>query len=379
MRVALYHPWIYLRSGLERTILELARRSRHTWTLHTSHYDADGTYPELRAFGIRETGRVSVRRTYGAVFSAAARVAATRLDLDGARALVVCCDGIGSFVTLRNRGVPVVNLCFTPLRAVYDAEYRARHLARRGGLRLPALAVEGAYRVVDRLLWTRYRRVVCISETVRDRVTAGGLYPREAMQVMYPGVDARAIAPSGRFEPFFFLPGRIMWTKNLELGIEAFGRLRARGAQGHRLVVAGMVDGKSQAYYARLRELAGDGVAFHLAPTDAQMDDYYARCTAVLFTAFNEDLGLTPMEAMARGKPVVAVNRGGPREVVDDGVTGFLVPPEPGPFADAMLRLVADPAATRAMGEAGAERVRRFTWQRFVAAFDDLLDEAVAG
>ena len=104
------------------------------------------------------------------------------------------------------------------------------------------------------------------------------------------------------------------------------------------------------------------------------MQDYYGRCAAVLFTAFNEDLGLTPMEAMARGKPVVAVNRGGPREVVEDRVTGYLVEPDADRFSEAMAELVADPARLRAMGRAGLERVKRFTWERFVADLDDLIE-----
>ena len=376
MRIALYHPWIYVKSGLERTILEIAKRSRHQWDIHTSHYDAEGTFPELREFRIRETGRVSVKRNYGAVLGASARVARTRLDLDGAHALVVCCDGVGTFITLRNASVPIVNLCFTPLRAVYDPEYRKRHLARQGTRRVVALILEKGYRVVDRLLWRRYDRVVCISEAVRERVRDGGLRARDDMVVFYPGVDGSHIAASERFDPFFFLPGRIMWTKNIELGIEAFLKFRRATGEQFRLVIAGMVDEKSKDYFARLRSMAaGDAaIAFHIAPTDAEMQDYYGRCAAVLFTAFNEDLGLTPMEAMARGKPVVAVNRGGPREVVEDRVTGYLVEPDVDRFSEAMAELVADPARLRAMGRAGLERVKRFTWERFVADLDDLIE-----
>jgi glycosyltransferase involved in cell wall biosynthesis len=380
MRVALYHPWIYVKSGLERTILEIARRSRHRWDIYTSHYDAQGTYPELDELGIRETARVSVKRNYGAVLAASARVAGTRLDLEGVDALVVCCDGVGSFITLRNARVPIVNLCFTPLRAVYDTEYRRRHLSRQGIRRVLALFAERAYVAVDRLLWRRYRSVVCISETVRDRAAQGGLRRRKDMVVLYPGVDGAMIAASDRFEPFFFLPGRIMWTKNIELGIAALQAFRRATGRDWRLVIAGMVDEKSQEYIARLRTMAGDegAIEFHIAPTDAEMWDYYDRCTAVLFTAFNEDLGLTPMEAMARGKPVIAVNRGGPREVVEDRVTGYLVEAEPGRFCDAMTLLTSDVARLRAMGRAGLERVKRFTWEKFVSGLDDVLEATVA-
>ncbi|RYF38719.1 MAG: glycosyltransferase, partial [Comamonadaceae bacterium] len=122
----------------------------------------------------------------------------------------------------------------------------------------------------------------------------------------------------------------------------------------------------------------GNGVEFHLSPTDAQMRDYYDRCSTMLFTAFNEDLGLTPMEAMSSGKPVIAVDRGGPREVVEHQVTGYLVPADPNSFAVAMELLLSDPARLRRMGAAGLERVRRFDWDRFVGDIDDALDRMVA-
>ena len=380
MKVALFHPWIYLKSGLERTILEIARRSRHEWVLYTTHYDAQGTYPELADFDVREVNRVSVQRSYGAVLGASRRIARAKLPLDDVQALVVCCDGVGSFITLRNAAVPALNLCFTPLRAVYDEEYRARHLARQGRRRWAALAMERAWRAIDPWLWRRFRHVVFISDAVRQRAAAGGLLARnQSWEVLYPGIEVAQAHASGRFEDFLFLPGRIMWTKNIELGIEAFLQYRRATGAATRLVVAGMVDAKSREYFARLQQLAGDGhgVEFVLSPPDAQMRDLYDRCSAVLFTAFNEDLGLTPMEAMASGKPVIAVDRGGPREVVRHQETGYLVPADPNAFALAIELLLADPARLRRMGEAGLQHVRRFGWDRFVAGLDDSLDRMV--
>ena len=380
MRVAIYHPWVYLKSGLERTLLELARRSRHDWTIYTSHYDPDGTFPELSALPVVECGRVSVRRAYAPVLSAAARIATLRLDPAKFDALVVSCDGLGDLLTLRNRTRPVMALCFTPLRAVYDAEYRARHLARMGWKRPLALGFEAGWRALDAACWRRYDAAVAISETVRQRIAEGGLMAAERIGILYPGIDGARIGAVEGHDDYFLVAGRIMWTKNIELAIEAFARARPSLPPGWRLVIAGMVDAKSRDYAAtlRMRAEAVGGIEFVEGPDDATMRRLQEHCAALLFTPFNEDWGITPLEAMACGKPVIAVDRGGPRESVLDGVTGVLAPDRPEAFAEAMLALAADPGMQRRMGLAAAERARQFTWDRFVGGMDAALERMVA-
>ena len=63
MKIAIYHPWVYLKSGLERTILEIFKLSEHEITVFTSHYDKQGTYPELADHNIVEINPVSVERS----------------------------------------------------------------------------------------------------------------------------------------------------------------------------------------------------------------------------------------------------------------------------------------------------------------------------
>lgn len=380
MRIALYHPWIYVMSGLERTIMEIKRRSRHDWEIYTGYYDAERTYPELKQMGVKELKRVSVDRRYGAVIGAGIKIATTRIERDGLDAMLVSCDGLGSFINFANPGIASVCLCFTPLRAVYDPEYRSRRLSRSPAVRMAQLVVEKAYRRLDKIAWRRYRHVFCISEEVKRRVLEGGLCEPGRIQVAYPGIDGAQRSLSLQREPFFFLPGRIMWTKNLELAIEAFRLFKARTGSDFTLKIAGMVDGKSRPYYAKLRELTrGDAcVEFIVDPTDAQMKDHYRRCDAVLFAAFNEDLGITPMEAGMFGKPVIAVDRGGPREVVVHEQTGLLVEPEAEAFCAAMTRLVAQPDVALRMGAANFERSKLYTWDKFVGSLDDYFDTVPA-
>jgi glycosyltransferase involved in cell wall biosynthesis len=376
MRVAIYHPWIYVKSGLERTLLEITRRSRHEVTLYTSHYDRAGTYPELADCRIVEVGRVSVRRDYAPVLGAAWQMARLRLDPAAHDVLVVSCDGLGDLLALRNRSRPLMSLCFTPLRAVYDDEYRARHLRRMGWKRPLALGFEAGWRVIDRLCWGRYDHVLAISDTVRTRIAAGGLREAGRVEVLHPGADTAHIVPGRESERYFLVAGRVMWTKNIELAVEAFALARQHLGPEWRLVIAGMVDAKSRDYAARVMARGAEigGVELVEGPSDAAMRDLYRRCTAFLFTPFNEDLGIIPIEAMASGKPVIAVNRGGPCETVLDGETGFLVPDTPAAFADCMIRLAKDPALARRMGAAGPAQAARFGWDQFVAGFDKAVE-----
>jgi glycosyltransferase involved in cell wall biosynthesis len=302
------------------------------------------------------------------------------LPLDGARALMVSSEGLGNMVALRTWGLPVFCLCLTPLRVAYDPHARERYFNTRPSL--TTRAAVAAYMAIDRLAWQRYQRVFCISREIADRVTRARLVEENRIEVVHPGVDVHYFKPDGPRQPFFLLPGRIMWTKNVELGIDAFVELKRRyaGTKGFRLVVAGMVDEKSRSYLEFLRERAGGDcdIEFVVSPSDATLRDLYQRCYGVLFTAFNEDWGLVPLEAMSSGRPVIAVARGGPLESIGDGETGFLCAPDPDAFATAMARLIDDPLLGAAMGEAGRRRVACFPWARFVGRIDDYVDALVA-
>jgi glycosyltransferase involved in cell wall biosynthesis len=124
---------------------------------------------------------------------------------------------------------------------------------------------------------------------------------------------------------------------------------------------------------------AGRGdIEFVETPSDAELTDLYARCHAVLFPSLNEDFGLVPLEAMASGKPVLAVDRGGPRETVVDGHTGLLLPDSSEAFAHAMrtLALLSD-AELDTMGTRARARASQFGWDGFVDRIDEHIDEIV--
>jgi lipopolysaccharide/colanic/teichoic acid biosynthesis glycosyltransferase/glycosyltransferase involved in cell wall biosynthesis len=378
--LALYYPWIYLPSGIERTILKILQLSRHRWTVYTSHFDREQTFPELARARVVELRRVPVDRSYPRVAQAALAIVRQKIELGNHDGLLVCTEGLGDLLMFGNNSCPAAALCFTPLRAAFDPLYRQRHLSGHRVMLLPALLpIEWAFKAIDRLAWRRYRRIFCISQEVAQRVARGKLARPEKLEILRPGVDFPPVSSPPVFGRFFLVPGRIMWTKNVELAISAFDLFRRRHRMwaDYRLVIAGVVDSKSARYVGRLRKMAArvGNVEFVHFPSDRELEQLYRTCRAVIFPAFNEDWGLVPLEAMAFGKPVVAVNRGGPRESIEHGRTGFLAAPAPEEFAGLMENLAEDELLCQQMGELGREAARQYTWHEFVRLLDENMAE----
>jgi glycosyltransferase involved in cell wall biosynthesis len=381
MKVAVYHPWVYLKGGAERTLLELMRRSRHEWVLLTNHFEPESTFPDFSEVSVIELARVSVRRNVWTVGHAGLRLLTQSLPLADASALLISSEGLGNLVPLRPRGVPVFSFCHTPLKIAYDPFTRGRYLTHQRPNPLTRAAI-ASYVQIDRLGWRQYHRVFCNSREVASRVISAGLASPDRVEVIHPGVDLNCFDARGPHEPFLLLAGRIARTKNIELGIDAFIKLKqVQPSFAHvRLVIAGMVDEKSRPYHQFLVERARSrpDVEFVVNPSDSVLMDLYRRCYASLMTSLNEDWGIVVLEAMASGKAVLAVERGGPTESVVHGMTGLLLPATSDAFSDAMAWLLADPVRAAEMGQAGRKHAALFPWDGFIQRIDDYVEALVA-
>ena len=372
MNPAIYYPWVYLKGGAERVLLELIQRSRHDWTLYTNHYEPDATFPEFTDVPMVRLPGVSVNRGITDVARAAVTLMTQRFDVSAHDGLLVMSEGLGNLLAARSV-VPTSCVCLTPLKVAYDETTRAMFFRRR--LRPHYRLAFAAYKRLEKPTWRRYVRVFCNSGEVRRRLIASRLVEPGRAEVAYHGVDAERYRPDGRREPFFLLPGRIMWQKNVELAIDAWHRFKPTPeANEFRLVIAGMVDAKSRQYLEQMRINARGrpDIVFVCSPTDAELLDLYQRCHATVFPAASEDWGLVPLESMACGKPVLATDRGGPRESVLDGQTGLLLPAHASAFARAIAEIADLPGARMdEMAHAARERSLQFPWHRFVERIDE--------
>jgi phosphatidylinositol alpha 1,6-mannosyltransferase len=170
------------------------------------------------------------------------------------------------------------------------------------------------------------------------------------------------LAPGGELIAGYV--GRLATEKRVEL------LAKITALPGVRLVIVGA--GPAEAILRRhlpdslfLGERRGDELAA-----------VYASLDVFVHSGPYETFGQTLQEAAASGLPVVAPAAGGPLDLVDDGVTGYLVPPgDPDAFTDAVARLAADPALRAAFGAAGRHKVLGRTW---AALTDELIGHYAA-
>jgi phosphatidylinositol alpha 1,6-mannosyltransferase len=177
----------------------------------------------------------------------------------------------------------------------------------------------------------------------------------------------RELAPGG--EVLVGYVGRLAAEKRVDL----LGQVAA--LPGTRLVIVG--DGPAAA--ALRRALPG---AIFLGPRHGTyLARIYASLDIFVHSGARETFGQTLQEAAASGLPVVAPAAGGPLDIVSEGTTGFLVPPgAPGPLAEAVSRLVRDPAMRAGMGRAARQKVAGRTWpvlgDELIGHYAEVLDSS---
>ena len=214
----------------------------------------------------------------------------------------------------------------------------------------------------------------------RDLFVTKGLIDRDRTDLVPgSGIDLTRFspAPAPSSVPFTFLMiGRLLRDKGVVEYADAGRLLRARGHNVRlRLLGALGVDNPSAVPEADIARYVADETLEHLPPID-DVRPAIAAAHAVVLPSYREGVPMSLLEASAMARPLVATDVAGCRDVVADGVTGFLCPPrDSAALADAMERVMAlDPAGRDAMGAAARARVERnFSRERVVEAYRRIL------
>jgi glycosyltransferase involved in cell wall biosynthesis len=222
----------------------------------------------------------------------------------------------------------------------------------------------------------RSRAIVAVSEsTSRDLGQFYGLAPA-AIRIVPMGHDPQRFSPGPPTtnSPYALYVGNVMPHKNLIRLVEAFADTKL-GCR--RLVICG--SGRRPHVQALQERIVGLGlesrVDWRPYVSDTELVGLYRGARMLMLPSLYEGFGLTALEAMACGTPVIAANLSSLPELVDDAAL-LVDPTDPGAIADAASRLFTDDRLVAELSARGLARARLFSWERTAATLRAVLHEA---
>jgi glycosyltransferase involved in cell wall biosynthesis len=243
--------------------------------------------------------------------------------------------------------------CHYPLRYVWEPSVD------------PRLSTNPIYRILRELLKkpdlvAAGRPDIYVANSKNTAAKIKKHYGREAT-VIYPPVDISQFGPTrSPSKDYFLIAGRLISYKNPMLVIKAFNRLNLK------LKVVGAGPEK-----ARLEQTAKGNIEFLGRVTDTKLAKLYANCRALIFPG-EEDFGIVPVEVLASGRPVIAHDRGGVREVVRRGIDGAFFD---SPTEKAVIATVNKFDADMYKTENLVSQAQRFSTSRFKSEIKHFIQE----
>ena len=226
--------------------------------------------------------------------------------------------------------------------------------------------------------------VLANADAIREQLTAEGYLPPERIRVIHNGVEVKKfdrVSRDSRYLPNCGDGTRIVLVGNMNSGVKGHTDLIkaapaiVRDFPDARFVLAG--DGACRRQFESQIHDLGLDQQFHFLGQREDIPEILAACDIAVLPSRAEGLPNVLLEYLAAGLATVATNVGGNAEIVKDGVTGLLVPPDkPELLAGALLRLMRDPDLASRLGHSGREHVRNaFSFDNLVEQTEGLYSE----
>lgn len=289
-----------------------------------------------------------------------------RLDLSAYDLVVVSSTGAYNPNLVKTKPGAHFCYCHTPPRYLYGLP-TAREWTKHWWIRIPAQIANHFLRLVDFKSAQRVDHFIANSQNTARRIEK--FYRRDAI-VIYPPTDVNSIRQIGgrnsklrNNRSYFLTGGRLARSKRIDLAVvvctkldlplKVFGRMFA-------------------GYGEELKKMAGPTVEFLGEVTEEEKANLFAGCKAFIFPAPEEDFGIVPVEAMAFGKPVIALRSGGVVESVVEGKTGVFFGE---PTVESLIEAIKQLSHLNIKPEACIVQAQKFSKERFVKEIEDFVEK----
>ncbi len=321
MKIALFHPWIKSQGGAEKLILEYAKNSRNKIDFYTWVYDKDKTFSEFKNFKVIELGPKFIRklsRSYigrGLFFISALF---SKIPLKDYDVFLISTGGLAEAITLTNyKKNHTYTYVHTILRAAYkeDMNWNLKYRYNSFLKRYIYILAAWIYRFIEKLSWNKIDYAIFNSELSKSRAENHNLLNNIKSFIVYPGFDFVTSNNKNRFDNYFIYVARFGRAKRQDMLIKAWQKFVKKHSD-YSLYLLGGIENKD--YFDYLQNLAHKtkNVNFKVNVSNEEKFKLYENCCATIFPAFAEDFGIVPFEGLARGKPLIASEYGGYKELI---------------------------------------------------------------
>lgn len=311
MRVALVHDYLSQDGGAER-VLEAFHVLWPEAPLFTLFHDRSRANPVFSSWRVHTSFLQKLPGIFGHYrwFLPLMPTATESHDLNNFDVVVSSSSTFAKGV-ITPPGTVHICYCHTPTRFLWtDMHAYVQELRAPQTVKQILLPILSHLRMWDRLSADRVDFFIANSETVRHRIKK--YYGKESV-VLHPPVSINQFSPAAQYEEYYLAGGRLVSYKRFDMIVQAFNRL------GLPLKIFGIGPEEK-----RLKKMAKKNIQFLGRVSDEQRAELYRKCKAFLHPHI-EDFGITAVEAMASGRPVIAYGEGGALETVVPGVTGIFL------------------------------------------------------
>lgn len=320
MKIALVHDHLNQYGGAERVLLALSELFPEA-PIYTLVYDESKLGDIFKGKDIRtsfiQRAPFNIGKKFFKFFLPLMPQAIETFDLDKFDIVIssssAFCKGVITKTNTKH-----ICYCHTPTRYLWDDTH-----SYVADLKLPKIfkifirASLSKIREWDYLASQRVDKFIANSKFVQNRISK---FYRKESEIIYPPVDTYDKEPIKQEElgDYFLIVSRLRPYKRVDLAIKAFNELNKEFGDKYKLKIIGT----GEYEYDLKKMVVGDNIEFLGFKNDEDRNYYVSKCLAFI-NPQEEDFGITPVEAMMTGRPVIAFKKGGAIETIVDGETGL--------------------------------------------------------
>lgn len=362
LKVAIIHDFLVQYGGAER-VLEVISEIFPEAPIYTLLYDREKMAGKFEGKDIRISNLQKfpkfLRKRYRWLlpfFMVAPEIFDLR-DFD----LVISSTGAWSKGIVTRLNTVHISYLHSPMRFVWD--YGEKYLKEEKKKCFLVRILLSYVRMWDKLASERPDYLIANSKYTQERIKK--YYRRDSKVIYPPAFIENSVDEFVRKKEYFLVVSRLSPYKKVDLVIEAFNKL------GLPLVIIG--EGKQKKH---LQKIARDNIKILGFVDDQKLSEYYANARAFIFPA-DDDFGMTMVEAMGFGVPVVAYKKGGAKEIVKEGVTGeFFEAQITEVLADGVRRFIENENSYRK--EDIINRAKEFSKERFEREMKEFINSKLS-